>query len=164
MLSESFLKDRIVQIVHDLNLDGSGPPGVISQNAADAWAATYKRYTATAQAAVLLPDPSSMLEVSISSRMTNADDFAFAFSSGIESYWAAVRWVAPGFIPANPCTPGSYRSSPLIQSIRSLPNTPDIVAGAAQIASVIHRYTTMIFVTSTTTTVPPVIIPNVPVI
>lgn len=152
MLSVRSLRDQVRGTIERLvSVGGASPVLTITPAIASSWAAVYHMYALAAQAGPLLPTPSTLRRDLISAGMlSEPSDFAAGLSAGLESYWLSASFFGQGFIPINPCTPGTYARSLVDPGLRSLGNLESRDDGASQIANVLHTYTMGIRVTSTT--------------
>lgn len=166
MLSRDLLQRSIRSVIEQLcSIETTSPAGVVTSQVGLAWARAYQTYSATVQAGPLFPILGTLQSPLIASAMAAAPtDFIGGISLGLELYWTAALFFGPGFIPTNPCTPGTYARSlvePRLRALRPVSSRDD---GASQITDVLHTYTVGILVTSTTIPPASVVNPAVPLI
>jgi hypothetical protein len=156
-LDQASLQSEILRIGEELSSSKTAsPPAQVNGEVAQKWADVYVAYALNALAGPLKPiamDGSTI----VSGLLGTPKDFAVGLANGLTAFWATVMFAGPGFIPANPCTPGTYVGQPVAVQIKAFPLEKDPQAASARIANVLHIYTTGITVTATTTTVPPVV-------
>lgn len=150
--------------IEDALADGSkikkaenGSPPLIDSSVAKALASAYDTYASKALAGALtisVPGQKSILEQAF-----KAPAFA-GVTAGLLAYWTPVLWAGAGFIPANPTVPVALAglSTPLSLLLKG-PAPANMPLFASQLALLLHTYTSMLIVTATTTSTPPVVSP-----
>lgn len=158
-LSLSTLTQNIIGVFQDglkIKTATAGSPPLIDRSVAKALADAYDSYIKSGapkagSLSISVPGNVSALEQALTPTMMAG------WSPGLLSYWSPVMWAGPGFIPANPTIPVAMAGvTPEVIPVVSTPST-SMENVASRIAAILHKYTMQIKVTSTTTTVPPVV-------
>lgn len=164
-LSESTLKDNILEAYNKALNDQLGianppspaPPGMSSQMAG-ALAKAYDDYAKKAEAGALNTIVTPGLKSALESSLTGAEEYS-GWGSGVAAYWAPVMFTGGGYIPSNPIIPLPTLSTGIDGEIKDYVKvTRDSVEkSAADLAKILHSWTTKQMVTTTTTSTPPVV-------
>lgn len=162
-LIEATLKAGILNVfTQNTNSKGKDPkPPAIPDQVAQALADAYDKYALGAKAVPPLTQVTPGVVAGLAKALV-APSMA-GWAPGLLAYWSPVTYGGPGFIPVNPVAPSVGALSGISAEIndlffKNLTNSKasaDEVAG--KIAGILHKYTTMLMITATTTSVPPVV-------
>lgn len=163
-LSQAVLKANILKVFNEANASKDKEPGPpnIPTSLADKFADAYDQYAAGAKTIGPLAQIVPGLKTGLAGSL-NLPMFA-GWGPGLIAYWAPVQYAGPGFIPVNPVAPSQTAAFASIITelgptlFKDMTDGKKSAADAAdKIATILHKYTLKLMVTTTTTSAPPVI-------
>ncbi len=142
--------------IKETNSPGFAP--LLSPGVALALAEAYHEYAKDASAGPLVV-ASPGIPSALAGILSVIPLFA-GWGPGLLAYWTPVTFAGPGFIPVNPTIPVAVVGV-TAEIVLMLPPNPIKISSETEFvqkfADILHRYTTQIMVTATTTSAPPVV-------